>query len=292
MNPADPVLSALSLPLAHDEDRYRSYPQTKALCAPLQGLKVAEAGYTVMRAIEGRIGDQLIPNKDGDLYTKEKKEARWAFLFFSFDFIELLPSSISVLSFSKHSLGLNHTMHHSLDGLIWNLGLLWEYISAQSVWKVNLVYYQYEVRGAAAVVINDSRNFFEKVVWAFSDLRGFNSSGWKERSPTSLSAMVGGFCEAKAEVVFMPRTPKNKFFVYMAFEVMITLGEASSLTVTKAHLHQFLAMTAVDCGYACPEHRSSWRWKRVCFLLSNRWMRSFIKNSYISIPYYWWVHAC
>lgn len=88
VNPQDPGLSALSLPLAHDEDEYRSYPQTKALCAPLQGLELAEAGYTVMREIEGRMGDQLIPNKDGDLYTKEKKEARWAiFFFFCFCFI-------------------------------------------------------------------------------------------------------------------------------------------------------------------------------------------------------------
>lgn len=75
-NPVNPLglgLSALSLPLAHDEEKYRSYPQTKALCAPLQGLVLAEAGCTVMRTVEGRMGDQLIPNKDGDLYTKEKK---------------------------------------------------------------------------------------------------------------------------------------------------------------------------------------------------------------------------
>ena len=127
------------------------------------------------------------------------------------------PSFKHLCSFSKHSLGLNHTMHHSLDGLIRNLGLLWEYFSAQSVWKVNLVYSQYEVRGAAAVVINDSKNFFEKVVWAFSDLRGSDTSGWKERSPNSLSAMVGGFCEAKVEVVFMPRTPKNTFLCACLF---------------------------------------------------------------------------
>lgn len=83
MNPPDPALGALSLPLAHDEDRYRSYPLTKALWAPLQDLELAEAGYTVMRAIEGSMGEQLIPNKDGDLYTTEKTKARWAlFLFF------------------------------------------------------------------------------------------------------------------------------------------------------------------------------------------------------------------
>lgn len=82
VNPPGPGLSALSLPLAHDEEKYRSYPQTKALCAPLQGLELAEAGCTVMRAIEGRMGDQLIPNKDGDLYTKEKKDSSWAVCFF------------------------------------------------------------------------------------------------------------------------------------------------------------------------------------------------------------------
>lgn len=84
MNPQDTGLSALSLPLAHDEERYRSYPQTKALCAPLRGLEMAEAGCTVMRAIEGRMEDQLIPNKDGDLYAEEKKEACWVFLFVCF----------------------------------------------------------------------------------------------------------------------------------------------------------------------------------------------------------------
>lgn len=73
MNPLGLGLSALSLPLAHDEEKYRSYPQTKAPCAPLQGLVLAEAGCTVMRTVEGRMGDQLIANKDGDLYTKEKK---------------------------------------------------------------------------------------------------------------------------------------------------------------------------------------------------------------------------
>lgn len=46
-------------------------------------------------------------------------------------------------------------MQYSLDGLIWNLGLLWEHNSAQTVWKVNLVYSQYEVRGPAEVVLND-----------------------------------------------------------------------------------------------------------------------------------------
>lgn len=62
----------------------------------------------------------------------------------------------------------------------------------------------------------------------------------------------------ETEVVFMPRTPKNTFFVFCvhAFEVMITLGKASSLTVTKAHPHQFSALTAVGCGDTCPEHRS------------------------------------
>lgn len=129
MNPPDTWLSALSLPLAHDEERYRSYPQTKALCALLQGLEMAEAGCTVMRAIEGRMGDRLIPNKDGDLYTKEKKEACWAFLFVCFYLTPPFKPS-SGLSLSEHSLGLNHTMHCSLDSLIWNLGPLWEYISA------------------------------------------------------------------------------------------------------------------------------------------------------------------
>lgn len=44
----------------------------------------------------------------------------------------LLSSSHSTFSFSKHSLGLNHTTDSSLDGLIWNFELLWEYISVQS----------------------------------------------------------------------------------------------------------------------------------------------------------------
>lgn len=99
VNPPGPRLSALSLPLAHDEERYRSYPQTKALCAPLQGLELAEAGCTVMRAIEGRMGDQLIPNKDGDLYSKEKKEASWAFFcFVLFLFNPLLQAAVFFLS--------------------------------------------------------------------------------------------------------------------------------------------------------------------------------------------------
>ena len=132
--------------------------------------------------------------------------------FFSFYFIEVLPSSISVLSFSEHSLGLNHTMHHSLDGFIWNLGLLWGYISTPRVWKVNLVYSQYEVRGAAAVVINDSKNIFEKVVWAFSDPKGSGTSGWKERSPTSLSAVVGGFCGNRS--CFYAKDSKEYIFLF------------------------------------------------------------------------------
>lgn len=99
VNPPDPGLSALSLPLAHDEDRYWSYPQTKALCAPLQGLELAEAGYTVMREIEGRMGDQLIPNKDGDLYTKEKKRKKLGGHFFSFLFFVVNPSLQAALFF-------------------------------------------------------------------------------------------------------------------------------------------------------------------------------------------------
>lgn len=78
------------------------------------------------------MGEQLIPNLDGDLYTKEKKEARWAFIFI-FILNPPPPSSHSGLSFCEHSLGLNLTMHYSLYGVIWNFGVLREYISAQTV---------------------------------------------------------------------------------------------------------------------------------------------------------------
>ena len=101
MNPSDPVLSALSLPLAHDEDRYRSYPQTKALCAPLRGLELAEAGYKVMRAIEGRIGDQIIPNKDGDLYTKEKRKKLGGHFFVLFYLFFLLNPFLQAALFFR-----------------------------------------------------------------------------------------------------------------------------------------------------------------------------------------------
>lgn len=60
-------------------ERYRSDPETKALCVPLQGLELAEAGCRVIRAVEDLTGDDIIPNKDSDFYTKEKKDASKTF---------------------------------------------------------------------------------------------------------------------------------------------------------------------------------------------------------------------
>lgn len=79
MNPACPRLSAICLPLVHDEERYRSNPETKALCVPLQGLELTEAGCRVIRPVEDLTGDNIIPNKDSDLCTKEKKDASKTF---------------------------------------------------------------------------------------------------------------------------------------------------------------------------------------------------------------------
>lgn len=79
------------------------------------------------------MGEQLVPNVDGDLYTQEKKEARWAFIFIFILTPSHHPSSHSGFSFCEHSSGLNLTMHYSLYGVIWNLGVLREYISAQTV---------------------------------------------------------------------------------------------------------------------------------------------------------------
>lgn len=52
-----------------------------------------------MREIEGRMGDQLIPNKDGDLYTKEKKRKKLGGHFFSFLFFVVNPSLQAALFF-------------------------------------------------------------------------------------------------------------------------------------------------------------------------------------------------
>lgn len=45
------------------------------------------------------MGEQLVPNMNGDLYTKEKKEARWAFIFI-FILTSLLQATLVFLSVS------------------------------------------------------------------------------------------------------------------------------------------------------------------------------------------------
>lgn len=97
VNPPDPVLSALSLPLAYDEDRYRSYPQTKALCALLQGLELAEAGYTVMRAIEGRMGGTSLFLTRMGTFTLKKRKKLGGHLFY-FILVQFLLNSVLSLS--------------------------------------------------------------------------------------------------------------------------------------------------------------------------------------------------
>lgn len=75
--------------------------------------------------------------------------------------------------------------------------------------------------------------------------------------PTPLSAMVWGFCGNRS--CFYDKDSKGRTLCVQAFEVKITLGEASNLTVTEAQPQHtdygcwFWSMTAVGFGWACPE---------------------------------------